>query len=72
MVDALKSGKVKSAALDVLEYEKSSLENLDTSTSLNKETKKILQFLLESNQVIVTPTLQVGRIKARKNWRNLS
>ncbi len=55
LVDALKSGKVKSAALDVLEYEKSSFENLDTSTSLSTRNKEDLQFLLESNQVIVTP-----------------
>ena len=55
LVDALKSGKVKSAALDVLEYEKSSFENLDTSTSLSARNKEDLQFLLESNQVIVTP-----------------
>ena len=55
LVDALKSGKVKAAALDVLEYEKSSFENLDTSTSLSTRNKEDLQFLLESNQVIVTP-----------------
>ena len=55
LVDALKSGKVKAAALDVLEYEKSSFENLDTSTSLSARNKEDLQFLLESNQVIVTP-----------------
>ena len=55
IVDALKSGKVKAAALDVLEYEKSSFENLDTSTSLGARNKEDLQFLLESNQVIVTP-----------------
>ena len=55
LVDALKSGKVKAEALDVLEYEKSSFENLDTSTSLSTRNKEDLQFLLESNQVIVTP-----------------
>ena len=55
LVDALKSGKVRAAALDVLEYEKSSFENLDTSTSLGTRNKEDLQFLLESNQVIVTP-----------------
>lgn len=55
LVDALKSGKVKSAALDVLEYEKSSFENLDTSTSLSTGNKEDLQFLLDSEQVIVTP-----------------
>lgn len=48
LVDALKSGKVKAAALDVLEYEKASFENLETN---NED----LQFLLESDQVIVTP-----------------
>ena len=48
LVDALKSGKVKAAALDVLEYEKSSFENLETN---NED----LQFLLESDKVIVTP-----------------
>jgi len=55
LVDALKSGKVKAAALDVLEYEKSSFENLDTSTSLSTSNKEDLQFLLDSDQVIVTP-----------------
>jgi D-3-phosphoglycerate dehydrogenase len=55
LVDALKSGKVKAAALDVLEYEKSSFENLDTSTSLSTGNKEDLQFLLDSEQVIVTP-----------------
>ena len=55
MVDALKSGKVKAAALDVLEYEKSSFENLDASTSLSTRNNEDLQFLLDSNQVIVTP-----------------
>jgi len=55
LVDALKSGKVKAAALDVLEYDKSSFENLDISTSLSTRNKEDLQFLLESNQVIVTP-----------------
>ena len=55
LVDALKFGKVKAAALDVLEYEKSSFENLDISASLSARNKEDLQFLLESNQVIVTP-----------------
>ena len=55
LVDALKSGKIKAAALDVLEYEKSSFENLDTSTSLSTRNKEDLQFLLDSEQVIVTP-----------------
>lgn len=48
LVDALKSGKIKGACLDVLEYEKSSFEHLETE---NED----LQYLLESEKVIVTP-----------------
>jgi len=48
LVAALKSGKVKGACLDVLEYEKASFENLE----INNED---LQYLLDSEKVIVTP-----------------
>ena len=48
LVDAIKKGKVLGAALDVLEYEKSSFENLDAS---NED----LDFLLKSEKAIVTP-----------------
>ncbi len=48
LIVAIKSGKVKGAALDVLEYEKASFENLD---SKNED----LDFLLSSEKVIVTP-----------------
>lgn len=48
LVDAIKNGKVLGAALDVLEYEKSSFENLDAS---NED----LDFLLKSEKAIVTP-----------------
>lgn len=48
LVYALKSGKVKGACLDVLEYEKSSFENIETE---NED----LQYLLDSEKVIVTP-----------------
>lgn len=48
LVDALKSGKVKGACLDVLEYEKSSFENLEAD---NED----LQYLLDSEKAIVTP-----------------
>ncbi|GGP04054.1 2-hydroxyacid dehydrogenase [Cloacibacterium rupense] len=50
LVKAIKNGKILGAALDVLEYEKSSFENLDSS--LDNED---LQFLLTSEKVIVTP-----------------
>lgn len=48
LVEAIKSGKVKGACLDVLEYEKSSFENLE----MNNED---LKYLLDSEKVIVTP-----------------
>ncbi|UOU99576.1 2-hydroxyacid dehydrogenase [Chryseobacterium daecheongense] len=48
LVEGLKSGKVKGACLDVLEYEKSSFEHLETEND-------DLKFLLESEKVIVTP-----------------
>jgi D-3-phosphoglycerate dehydrogenase len=48
LVKALKSGKVKGACLDVLEYEKASFENLETD---NED----LKYLLNSEKAIVTP-----------------
>ncbi|ASE63038.1 hydroxyacid dehydrogenase [Chryseobacterium indologenes] len=48
LVKGLKSGKVIGACLDVLEYEKSSFENLETE---NED----LKYLLESEKAIVTP-----------------
>ena len=50
LVEAIKQGKVLGAALDVLEYEKSSFENLDSSSENDD-----LQFFLSSEKVIVTP-----------------
>ncbi|MCC2590590.1 NAD(P)-dependent oxidoreductase [Chryseobacterium sp. MFBS3-17] len=48
LVEALKSGKVKGAALDVLEFEKSSFEHLEGDND-------DLRFLLQSENVLVTP-----------------
>lgn len=55
LVQAIESGKVLGACLDVLEYEKSSFENLDTSTSLSTKENQDLKYLLDSEKVIVTP-----------------
>jgi len=55
LVEALKSGKVKGACLDVLEYEKASFENLDASTSLSTRENEDLKYLLNSEKAIVTP-----------------
>ena len=48
LVEAIESGKVLGACLDVLEYEKSSFENLEVE---NQD----LKYLLDSEKVIVTP-----------------
>ena len=48
LVEAIESGKVLGACLDVLEYEKSSFENLETE---NQD----LKYLLDSEKAIVTP-----------------
>ncbi len=51
LVDALKTGKVLGAGLDVLEYEKSSFENLFT----NQEVPKEFQYLMHSEKVLLSP-----------------
>jgi D-3-phosphoglycerate dehydrogenase len=51
IVDALKSGKILGAGLDVLEYEKLSFENL----FLDSEKPAAFQYLLDSENVILTP-----------------
>ncbi|SHK32735.1 2-hydroxyacid dehydrogenase [Epilithonimonas mollis] len=48
LVQAIESGKILGVCLDVLEYEKSSFENLETE---NQD----LKYLLDSEKVIVTP-----------------
>lgn len=59
LVEALKAGKVKGACLDVLEYEKSSFENLETE---NED----LQYLLESEKVIVTPHIAGWTVQSKE------
>ena len=48
LVNAFKSGKIKGACLDVLEYEKTSFENLEMK---NED----LEYLLNSEKAIITP-----------------
>ncbi len=50
LVEGLKSGKVLGACLDVLEYEKSSLEDLERDNL-----PKPFKYLLESDKVILSP-----------------
>jgi D-3-phosphoglycerate dehydrogenase len=51
LVEALRSGKILGAGLDVLEYEKSSFENLFTSDNL----PKAFEYLVEAENVLLTP-----------------
>ena len=51
LVYALKSGKILGAGLDVLEYEKSSFENLFTKGDL----PDAFQYLIETDNVLLTP-----------------
>ena len=50
LTEAMKSGKVSGACLDVLEYESVSFENLD-STGL----PEAMQFLIKSDKVVLSP-----------------
>jgi D-3-phosphoglycerate dehydrogenase len=51
LVEAMKSGKILGAGLDVLEYEKLSFETLFQ----DKNTPEAFQYLLEAKNVILTP-----------------
>jgi D-3-phosphoglycerate dehydrogenase len=51
LVEALKSGKILGAGLDVLEYEKSSFENLFT----NHKIPDAFQYLIGSENVLLSP-----------------
>jgi D-3-phosphoglycerate dehydrogenase / 2-oxoglutarate reductase len=51
LVEALKTGKIRGAALDVLEYEKSSFEDMFKNNTL----PEAFSFLSESDNVILSP-----------------
>ncbi len=51
LVEALKTGKILGAGLDVLEYEKLSFENL----FLNEQKPEAYQYLLQAENVLLTP-----------------
>ncbi|MUU79391.1 2-hydroxyacid dehydrogenase [Winogradskyella endarachnes] len=51
LVSALKSGKILGAGLDVLEYEKSSFENLFSSDNM----PEAFQYLIKAKNVLLTP-----------------
>ena len=51
LVEAIKSGKILGAGLDVLEYEKTSFESLFTEQKL----PDAFQYLIHANNVLLTP-----------------
>jgi len=63
LVKALKSGKVLGAGLDVLEYEKSSFENL-----FNDEGKlpEAFQYLVEADNVLLSPHIAGWTIESKE------
>ena len=63
LVAALKSNKILGAGLDVLEYEKSSFENLFTS---EKEMPEPLKELLQLNNVILSPHIAGWTVESKE------
>lgn len=59
LVEAVRSGKVKGACLDVLEYEKASFENLEIENTDSA-------FLLQSEKVIVTPHIAGWTVQSKE------
>ncbi|WP_188372980.1 2-hydroxyacid dehydrogenase [Winogradskyella haliclonae] len=62
LVKALKSGKVLGAGLDVLEYEKSSFENLFTSENMPEAFK----YLIHSENVLLSPHVAGWTIESKE------
>ena len=62
LVDALKSGKILGAGLDVLEYEKSSFENLFTSEGF----PQVFQHLIDADNVILTPHVAGWTVESKE------
>lgn len=61
LVDALKSGKILGAGLDVLEYEKTSFENLFSS-----ELPEAFQYLINAENVLLTPHVAGWTIESKE------
>lgn len=61
LVSALKSGKILGAGLDVLEYEKSSFEDMFTSTM-----PEPFQYLISAQNVLLTPHIAGWTIESKE------
>lgn len=62
LVDALQSGKIKGAGLDVLEYEKSSFENMFTDNELPDAFK----YLIKADNVLLSPHIAGWTIESKE------
>jgi D-3-phosphoglycerate dehydrogenase len=62
LVKALKTGKIRGAGLDVLEYEKASFENLFS----NQNMPEAFQYLIQADQVILTPHVAGWTIESKE------
>ncbi len=62
LVNALKSGKILGAALDVLEYEKSSFEKL----FLENEIPEAFQYLIQAKNVLISPHIAGWTVESHK------
>ncbi|WP_121665935.1 2-hydroxyacid dehydrogenase [Mesonia aquimarina] len=63
LVEALKSGKILGTGLDVLEYEKTSFENLFTS---KMEMPEAFQYLIEAENVLLSPHIAGWTIESKE------
>ena len=61
LVSALQSNKILGAGLDVLEYEKSSFENLFSS-----QIPEAFQYLIDSENVLLTPHVAGWTIESKE------
>ncbi|WLD24053.1 2-hydroxyacid dehydrogenase [Flavobacterium dauae] len=62
LVEALKSGKIKGAGLDVLEYEKSSFENMFSDNELPKAFK----YLITADNVLLSPHIAGWTLESKE------
>ncbi|MFS4454893.1 2-hydroxyacid dehydrogenase [Maribacter sp. 2304DJ31-5] len=62
LVEALKSGKILGAGLDVLEYEKSSFENMFTDNEL----PEAFQYLIKADNVILSPHVAGWTVESKE------
>lgn len=62
LVKALKNGKILGAGLDVLEYEKSSFENMFADNELPQD----FQYLTTASNVLITPHIAGWTIESKK------